>query len=293
MQLTKVLLVLATVFTVLLATLHAQGDRGDYRRDSRNHPSEDYGSRHRDCCGCSSGATGPAGPAGAAGPPGPAGLPGPAGPAGPAGTPGAPGAPGATGPAGPAGPAGAAGPAGPAGPTGLPGADGIPGAEGPEGPAGGAGPDGPAGPSTSVADFGWVASAITAQTISPGQAVLFSQIGLLQGDVTYTVNTDKIELPIGYYLVSYTAQVGSPTVGPVQFGIAIVASNGAYTPVDFSGFLAAALTHTASVIVQITGPSMGIALINMGTNQIPLNSNPSTGSQANAMVTVMQLTTSP
>ena len=136
------------------------------------------------CCGKSrSGVTGPTGPTGGGGtgPAGPTGGLGPtgagAGPTGPAGL---------LGPTGPTGPIGATG-VGPTGPDGLvgptgPGA-GATGGTGPTGPGGGAqGATGPSGPTgevgPGVAPDLINAYATAAQTLDPGEAVLFPNLAV-------------------------------------------------------------------------------------------------------------------
>src|SRR5699024_2870313 len=122
---------------------------------------------------------GSTGPAGETGPTGPAGETGPTGPAG------------ETGPTGPAGETGPTGPAGETGPTGPAGETGQTGAGGPTGPTGTV-------PDQSFASFITVQYPLTRNTLID----LFPDITDSTGAIT-ALDTQRIGLQPGYYLISY------------------------------------------------------------------------------------------
>lgn len=175
------------------------------------------------------GATGPLGQTGATGPTG-LGDTGVAGPTGPLGQTGA------TGPTG-LGATGATGPIGPTGSVGATGATGL-------GATGATGPVGPTGPSAGLSAFGYVYNT-AAQTLAPGDSVLFSTNGILNG-FTHTAGTASITVAAtGTYEVTF---VFAPTT-PAQFSLFV---NGVVNTATIYGSSSTSQQNTGQALLALT-----------------------------------------
>lgn len=165
---------------------------------------------------------GPRGPRGEKGCPGERGRHGFPGPTGPTGATGLNGLNGATGPAGATGATGATGAIGATGVTGVTGATGATGATGPTGATGLTGLLGPTGATgvTGVAvntAFEAYFSDLVGQTVSPGEAVLFNNVGFdapAVGGIDLTpLPGDTITLPgPGLYFATYGVSLSEVTL---------------------------------------------------------------------------------
>ena len=223
-----------------------------------------------------SGPIGPQGPTGAIGPigpQGPTGATGPIGPQGPQGPIGLTGATGATGPAGPQGIQGEQGPQGPIGLTGATGAtgptgpqgpagpQGIQGEQGPQGPTGATGPQGPQGeqglPGLNDSIFASATGEIAEQTTAP------LTLSVATPSSTITVSDNAINLPTGYYLVTYnlsTASTGNIDLLLQLNGTTISSIESTSTETDAS----------RTLLVNATTPST-LTLFNNGSAITPSN----------------------
>ena len=168
------------------------------------------------------GVAGPAGPTGPTGSTGAQGIPGVPGAQGPQGIQGLLGLTGGTGVAGPAGPTGATGPQGAPGPqgaTGDTGATGPQGDPGPQGATGDTGAVGPAGASGTMhyAEFFALAPSDDPDTIAPGTAVEFPQVGPTDGSIVAHSPSQFVLAAVGTYQVTF--QVSVTEAGQLVLGL--------------------------------------------------------------------------
>ena len=182
------------------------------------------------------------GEVGATGPAGPVGATGPSGAKGDTGAPGEDGEKGSKGLTGSVGATGATGATGPAGATGAPGEDGAPGEQGIQGIPGEQGPEGPAG-TNGLSEYAYIYN-LNAQVIAIESPVMFSNNGVIVGEITHTPGTSTISIgTAGDYAIWFTVS----GVEPNQFTLFINAS-----PVSGSTFGSGAGTQTNSGMVIIT-----------------------------------------
>ncbi|AOY75621.1 collagen-like protein [Clostridium formicaceticum] len=162
--------------------------------------------------------------------------------------------PGPTGPAGPQGPIGPQGSTGPIGPQGIPGLtgpigpQGVPGPTGPIGPQGVPGPVGPTGPQ-GLSEYAYIYN-VGAQTIPLETDVIFSNNGVISGNITHAAGTAAIILgSAGDYSVWFYASALEPS----QFTLFL---NGAPVPGATYGAEAG------------TSPNPGWAIINASAGDV-------------------------
>ena len=167
----------------------------------------------------STGAPGATGQTGATGAQGVAGPAGPTGPTGSTGAQGIPGVPGAQGPQGIQGLLGLTGGTGVAGPAGTTGATGAQGDPGPRGATGDTGAVGPAGASGTMhyAEFFALAPSDDPDTIAPGTAVEFPQVGPTDGSIVAHSPSQFVLAALGPYQVTF--QVSVTEAGQLVLGL--------------------------------------------------------------------------
>lgn len=190
---------------------------------------------------------------------------------------GATGVTGATGPTGPTGPTGASGtgltgPTGAqgttgtiAGPTGLAGSMGANGATGVTGATGATGTTGATGPEGSVATTFATAYRSTNEIVQPGDPILFDQLPVLSGGISYNSGTGEFTITeLGYYLTNITTYI-SP--------------NNSFVGIDLNGSLVPSSPSTRQTrsslgtILHITTIPSIVKFINSGNTAISIISS--------------------
>ena len=216
------------------------------------------------------GAQGPIGPQGPVGEQGPVGLQGPVGaqgPIGPQGPTGAQGPAGEQGPIGPQGPIGEQGPVGAQGPVGEQGPVGLQGPVGEQGPVG---PQGPIGGALNYADFYALMPTDNADPIAPSGAVEFPRIGVSDGVILQSSDTEIALTEVGTYLVSFTLPL-------TQSGQVVLALNGTELPYTIVGNGGDNTQLTGMALVTTTQATDLLSLQNPSAATTSLTLTPSAG----------------